>query len=53
MQAKRASPSGGVRMRHVGRAYVCACVCACAYVCLSVIREIKHPFHDNIISLNT
>ena len=37
---------------------MCMCVCAhahtcarvCAHMCVSVIREIKHPFQDNTIS---
>ena len=38
-------------------AHVCACVCVhmckrvCAHVCTSVIREIRHHFLDNAISL--
>ena len=35
------------------REYVCARVCSCAYLCVSVTREIKHPFQDNAFSLNT
>ena len=37
-------------MLYVAHAYVCASVCA--HVCASVIREIKHPFQHNTISLN-
>ena len=40
VRAKRASPRGAR-----------ACVRECAHVCTSIIREIKHPFQDNVISL--
>ena len=41
-------------MPHDAHVCVCTCarVCVRAHVCASVIREIKHRFQDNSISLN-